>query len=345
MRTFYPFSEALGFQSMWGHAFGCACPVCKGLLRVFNLIGQGSQYPGFVDFTGSRVRGLEGELRDELSRLGPTEGPCGVGAAATAPAPFSNYPFPFPPYYQPKGAESSQIYQQVVPGPPPPGPPPLKGAGSSQCGAQVKQGDKTLDLYPKSAGPRSTTSLPKESPPESQLKTVKEEPKESPAKANSGVVEPSPTKVPEREELPRRKRSRSKKEKKHKDKKEKRRRHRSPEDKDSEKGQKERKQEESSERGVKDTPNESAEPSAPGGSRPSRSLAPREPSHSPPRRGSDKERKHKEDYFHQGGTKSGAKKGPGWFGPIPYSTHHRWRGKNKGVVKRAKQERFNERYR
>lgn len=32
-------------------------------------------------------------------------------------------------------------------------------------------------------------------------------------------------------------------------------------------------------------------------------------------------------------------KGKGWKGPIPYSDHPRWWGKNKGIVKRAKQER------
>ena len=37
-------------------------------------------------------------------------------------------------------------------------------------------------------------------------------------------------------------------------------------------------------------------------------------------------------------------KGKGWRGPIPFSGHQRWStGKNKGIVKRAKQERFNQR--
>ena len=38
--------------------------------------------------------------------------------------------------------------------------------------------------------------------------------------------------------------------------------------------------------------------------------------------------------------------GHGWFGPVPYSNHPRWdKGTNKGVVKKAKQERFNQRQR
>lgn len=39
--------------------------------------------------------------------------------------------------------------------------------------------------------------------------------------------------------------------------------------------------------------------------------------------------------------KEGSVQGSGWQGRVPVSDHPRWRGKNKGVVKRAKQERYN----
>ena len=39
------------------------------------------------------------------------------------------------------------------------------------------------------------------------------------------------------------------------------------------------------------------------------------------------------------------RQGPGWRGEIPYSSHPRWGGANKGIVKRAKQERYNQRQR
>ena len=66
----------------------------------------------------------------------------------------------------------------------------------------------------------------------------------------------------------------------------------------------------------------------------SRSSVPKPPSHSPPARLRGSE----------GGARgnscvSDTRRGPGWRGEVPYSSHPRWRGKNKGVVKRAKQER------
>ena len=69
------------------------------------------------------------------------------------------------------------------------------------------------------------------------------------------------------------------------------------------------------------------EPDRPPLPRPDRRI-PQEPNYPPPHR--------------QGGRP--AERGRGWVGPVPYSDHPRWyTGKSKGVVRRAKQERFNNR--
>ena len=67
-------------------------------------------------------------------------------------------------------------------------------------------------------------------------------------------------------------------------------------------------------------------------------LVPRAPSHFPPRRGLF------QPGHNTGGASSGSKRqGPGWRGPLPWSRKEEWRrGKNKGIVKRAKQARHRE---
>ena len=62
---------------MWGHARACA--VCSSFYRVFALVNQGSQYPGFVPLASGHVRVLEAELRDSLQTCPPPPVGTGVG--------------------------------------------------------------------------------------------------------------------------------------------------------------------------------------------------------------------------------------------------------------------------
>ena len=94
---------------MWGHAPQCGCPICRSLSRVFELINLGSQQaPGtFVEFSAAKIRNLEGELRDELFRVGlPIAGgrPPPAEARGGAANPPKGLPLPvhfFPPGFSP----------------------------------------------------------------------------------------------------------------------------------------------------------------------------------------------------------------------------------------------------
>ena len=68
---------------MWAHTLECPCSVCKTLPRLFALIRVGNCHPPFVPWLGDRLRLLEGEVRDELQRLGP---PPSLPSAPVAPA-------------------------------------------------------------------------------------------------------------------------------------------------------------------------------------------------------------------------------------------------------------------
>ena len=354
---------------MWGHPFDCGCPVCRGLYRVFQLISIGSPAPGFGEFAGQAVRGLEGELRDDLARRGIISGAINPGVAATAPV-FSPGPVPFF-----TGGGTSQ----VIIGPPPPGPPPKrgdlysqpqpqrgdlsqppqpkgegtsqalpkKGVGNSQEGPRLLTGKDPLQLGAKSAGPRPPGDFSQEEGKTSGQVPVKEEPSGSPKEEKGPVAdvsvdeEETPKKAADQDRSRSRKRKRTRSEKQaRKEEKERKRR--------TEESRKERKsrEEEVPEKGVESAPKEeeeirSTEPASGSGLK----REPRTPSRSPPRRGGGREKKHRdEEELPRREPARGRGQGPGWIGRIPWSGHQRWRGKNKGIVKRAKQERYNERY-
>ena len=320
------------------HQAECRCPCCQSLARIFGILDYGGGFQGFLAGATARIRALEADLRDDLSRAGFT----GVGGTCLT--------LPLPTLSQvPVGAATPA---GLVLGPPPGSFAPLKGAGSSQPPAkssaserkgeglsqdQPKEVSETLAVKKLAAVP--PTSLASPDSREKAPDRVKEEPSESPRSNKPGVREADyGEKKDERcaqEISPSLKRRRSRSH-----------RHSRKADKKSEEvdRRRRRKEEREAEKGEKRSPSREEIPRRGEGASGSQSGRPRPPAGPPPQWRGDKEKKSRSSLEDQGGKGSGARRGPGWIGEIPVSSHYRWtRGKNKGVVKRAKQERFNER--
>lgn len=159
----------------------------------------------------------------------------------------------------------------------------------------------------------SEPPLPKEPARAAKEEGIAEEEKGTPEEAPKAKEEASPEKKGTVEE----------KKKKKEEKGEKRRRRRRKDKDDSSEDEKRRES-----RSPSREEKRKEKKSRPGAEEPepasASSRAPPEPERSPIRRD------------HQRG------RGPGWVGSVPVSGHPRWKGKNKGVVKRAKQERYNQ---
>ena len=303
---------------MWGHSLGCGCAICHSLPRLFDLISQGSRYPGFVGVAGERVRLLESEVRDLLAgQLGA------VPRAASVASPAA--PLPPPPAPQPSvpKAQGPLVWRR-----------PLEAVERRDRGAGRDLNAKdTLEVYPK-GGPGAVFG--KAEPGSFEVK--EEVGNEDKGPVAEAVEEPKEKKKDKKKDKKRREKSRSE------SKGRKRKRSRSEErevQKGSSKDKRLRRSERSrSEKGEEESPRkreergrerrEDSEDHKREESQKPESKRPREPERSPP-----KERR--EDW-------RGRTQGRGWRGEIPYSNHPRWtQSKNKGIVKRAKQELHNRR--
>ena len=292
---------------MWGHLEKCSCPVCLSLARVGTLIQEGTKYPGFVARASLLFRDLEGKLRDDLE----------------------------------------VCRRSLIPGLPPLPPPPV--------------GESNPPNSPQRSDPQLVGSTPKGVParPPKGLSQVKEEPAEEGKGPVEDVIkkkENEEIEAEENKERARRSRSRVGEDKRRKEKKNKEKR------RSKSRSRKRRRREEEEETGVERTPKketargsreaeETEEIRRDEGRGKAKSPAPneergKERKYRPRELDTEIERRPRET-GHQdrrkGGERgpSGKGKGKGWYGTVPYSQHPRWHGKNKGVVKRAKQERFN----
>ena len=319
----------------WGHTKACACGICITLPRVHDLISQGSWLSGFVGSASNLLRGVEADLRDELSRRGFADG--------KVPAQFRR---PLPPLVL---GGPAPICHLVPPPPPLPVAPDLQGEGKEASQAAVPQvsaeegKSKEKDsqaaapnpvtvsalIFPKSGpSPYKNASLPatrvkeegSEEKPEKEGFAPKVKPGEEPEnRATSSGREKKKRHTSRSRKASRESRKREKAEKKHK------RRDRSEE---SPKGVSSTPREKERKRRRSPTPEEVAEEEKGGASS---SRTPRPPNHPPPQR------------ENQSG---GHRQGPGWRGPRLDPGHWRWNtGKNKGVVKRQKQDAYRQRYR
>ena len=289
---------------LWGHASHCECVVCHTLPRLHLVVASGSRVPGFVTAAGQRLRLAEAELRDKVIDL-VKEGSKEAPSASSGVA-----------------ATSGPSNLSHPPGPaaplPPPPPPPIQVDPSlipirpGVLQASQTAGDLPLRLATKSKPPEPPA------PPPIPVKTEEQEDKKPLVEAEyipytgEGLAKKrkkSPKDLSSEERERKRKKKESKRKKKSSSGSPPRARS-SGRQRSEPKSQKEKKV------------REEVEPS-----QPSRQQ-PREPSHPPPDRVRDRQ-----------------PRGRGWRGEIPRSDHFRWHsGKNKGIVKRAKQERYN-RYR
>ena len=316
---------------MWGHPPPCTCSLCQSVRRVHVLINTGCGLPGFDHYCVSRTRVLEGELRDELSRLGRNPD---VHTSLPDPRHFLPPPPPFAwiPPVGPAEAKSKGV---------PPDPPP-KASGSVPVKVEetAQEGGAVVDL------PNTTEQDKKEKPKKKdRSRSRRRRDKESHRRRRE-------------EEDSEGEKERSNKER---------------EGSRSSKGEKTspRKEEgkSSSPKGDTRSPRKAKEKSeSPKGEGPSprarerRSAEKsRELPSTPRSRGEEGEREDRkrgrsqerkewsgEQIRNRQGLQNvpGRPQGPGWRGPLPYFPPGRWEGtKNKGVVKRAKQQIFNERKR
>ena len=294
---------------MWGHTANCPCAICHSLPRIFHLIETGSRFAGFVPQVGERIRLVESEIRDILSFLDGTRVFSRLPGVLPEPPVLSGVP--------PLGG--------VVPG---------SVAPPKESGLGEKQAERRENPSPKSkeAGP-----LPGISP-------------KAPAPVKWGTVEPytlvkQEQGVDERgpvQELPRVEGSEEERTSKQEREKEKKRS--SPRDNErsrSRKRRKEKRKEEKSKKKDRDTSeNKRSEdrkvsPRSSGREKKKRERSEEEAGEETTRR----ENQHTPNWTGRRG------RGRGWQGELPVSHHPRWRGVNKGQVKRAKQEVYNNRYR
>ena len=292
--TTYFFHIAFWLQFMWGHAESCSCVTCKTFHRIFHLIELHNWSEEFKVFVETKLRLLEADLRDELTRLKELQGKeredkkekkekkarKTEGSQKAARENSQNRAKTGPP-----GATAKKL-----PSPPAehPEPGPVKEEGENQDREPVAEVEGNLER----SNPASSH-------------------KERPRDKEDRDLSPAPRK----DAKERRKRSRSRRRRRALDTSSEGR----PVSPRSSGGRKEKKSR-ALEVPLPPSPPRRHEEDE-------KELRPRAPSYSPPERLRGKG---------EGGKKG---KGKGWKGHLPVSSHPRWKdSKNKGQVKRAKQE-------
>ena len=289
---------------LWGHRTDCTCPICRSVARIFLLVREGSQHPGFIAPASERFRVLESELRDILLSFD-----CRVDILRPLPEVL-----PLPVLgASPAGSQPAAEGVRVEP---------------RESETPRNSGKGLPGVAPKA---KAEGNFGKAEPGEIQTKVEAEEDKGGAVHEVEDLEEKKEKSKRGREKE--RKRSRSRRKSKERRRLEqgegKERKKRRGEESEEEK-KSTGKGEETSPSGKKDrgeerTPDrrETAERSVS-----VKRKGPKPPGHPP--------------HWHR---ESGARSS-GWRGHIPYSDHPRWyKSVNKGIVKRAKQERWNSRFR
>ena len=320
----------------WGHSTQCACAICQSLPRIHLLIAKGTSLPGFVEFSGTKVRLLEAELRDALARKG-----------------YSEENLPAPPGFYKKFPELIALDSTV---PPPPPAEVFAGSGqpadshsqssgtakpdvAQEPAAEVRESTQeasqpSKEALPSQSSPRELLSCKvkaKPKPPSgSSVLIVKQEAEEKAEKLKSPVAE-----VDHHSHAPDHLKSSPKKEKKHKDEPARS----SRQSRSQGRGRSPRKSKRS--RSRRSCKGEARSPKREGGKE--RKFRPHSPDHPPPGRRPELVRRPREPSHPPAERPRGTRdrEGPGWVGERPRGYKH-W-GKNKGVVKRAKQARRRDR--
>ena len=328
---------------MGGHAaINCECAVCRCVARILSLLDQGTGLPFFVDGVATRLRVVEAEARDELARRGWREGSLAAPIPAPGAAPGGGTATPAngppgaaaeckaaAPAPREEAALASQAAKKVAATEPGESVAPTSQPVASDCAERTPE-EVNLGIYLKScpAAPRVPAAGAQQVKLEAEIKAKppKEEEKEGEAKRSEAKEESRKRRDASRSRRRQHRRSRSRRRTSGE-------RARGSRDHRSDRSRERRRRESSVTprsapgKEKKSRPERPPEPAGPPPRREDRRV-PREPDHPPPARSSG----------------SGRAQGPGWQGPIPYSSHARWSvGKSKGIVRRAKQERFNRR--
>ena len=316
---------------MWGHSYECDCAVCHTLPRVHQLVDLTSSVPGALEFVGKRLKDLEAEIWKNF--------PPGLGESQAASTPSQNTDLGYIAFRGPRVPSArGSIFSSLAP----PAPPAAQDQSTSSTpkplplnlGAKVKPAEPPEGLH---GSTKVEPNLEQES--REPVQDVKDLGRGAELKRGDRTESPKLSKR-KREKEKRRKRSRSQSKEREAARGSNWRGEVSPrgkERKSREESSRPRKtswtpsrspayrEERSAEKkGEKRSPSERQEVE---GKQRHRSRLPEPPPFPPPR------------------AEGHQRKGPGWVGHIPRSEHARWRGKNKGIVKRAKQERFNNRQR
>ena len=334
---------------MWGHALSCDCLVCRALVFTLREISSNSGVPGFLEYAAERLRGLEVDFREEGHRLARESQGKFVGTPNFTPIP----PLPPPLFAASRGGFPNPCN---FPGTVEPGPAPLPKAAERESEPPPKeaesQGRLRLSAKAKPAEPpQGTKVVTKAEPseesankeplvelPESKAKEKEKKRRKRSQEGREPLPSPSPRKRKRKEKSRRKERNPSRSPSQEEAKPSSWRGDRSPRGKERKtryEGEqivtswtpsrspayREQRERERQEVG---SPRNREGAEAPRSRSLSRRHRPRTPDHPPPRPG------------------RGGRQGRGWIGHIPRSGHARWhKGKNKGVVKRAKQERYN----
>ena len=303
---------------MWGHILTCECAVCHSFPRIFELLKSGSKYSGFVARAGEKVRLLEGELRDLLSQAdGSREVAPSAGLLAAGEL------------FAPRSAPKAPLLPSglSLPGGVLPAPPLAEVGGlfakAKPAEKQGEGGEENLEVKSEGADEEKE---PLEDAREAREvdKRRKEKKKDKKEKHRSRSRRRRRADSKEVEEEESRKEARVSEDRKSRRESPKRGDPTSPRKKSDERGER-KKGESKSPRGSQRERSREGARGWRDRSRSRRSRGPRPPDHPPP-------------------TRPRVPQGPGWRGPIPYSSHPRWFvGKNRGITKRAKQEIFNRR--
>ena len=333
---------------MWvGHPPLCGCAICQPCSQIAWLLSQGERLPGFNDIAQGLLECTVNSLRQLYLRSVPVGAvnPEGAsrGVIGHTPSLLHLVPPPYPAPYATQHPPLARVHQPPHPPAPPPGdfstssttpakePAREEPKEDSQIEEKTQKKPNAALIFPKSQ-PTGIKNLP-------QTK-VKEEPSEDRSQPSKkpvvDVVDAEGDKDRKKKETREKKEHRpgekSKRSKEEKGEEHKRSRSRGRKKSRSKGRRGELSRTPISRRGGKEKKYKGDKPPEPGHP---------PPGHPSSSRGSGVHRQ--EERGQKGGGKSS--QGPGWVGRLPPGVHRdRW-GKNKGVVKRAKQALRRERYR
>ena len=328
---------------MWaGHFPWCECPVCASCRRIGNLLTQGSCRPGFNDKAAGLLECTERSLQIALDRsalpvpvafgglggvIASTPNLLGGGSQSSTPSgPAQDLREPLPrskpqssPTRPPGNFSSSTTAGNQTSG--------RDGPAASSQTKQEGKAEKLEECYPKSKPtPRTAASFT----------GVKIEPSEEEAQSSKEPLVDVKAASPKTKERKKSRRKREEDQSSEEDRERLRRKRTGKERSKTKERQRSR-----SKRGGREK-EDSPRREERGKEKKYPRDKPPEPGYPPPGRSREKERGERAQSSKGAG--KGSERGSGWRGRLPRGFHDKKWGKNKGIVKRAKQSLWRDRY-